>query len=192
MCAKERRSDAAARRVALLDAAAEVFIEQGVGAPLDEIADRAGVGRATFYRNFADRGELMLALLEREHARLEELVREEPLEKALMAVIDAIASGLVDNPALADFWRALPGNREEFAIARARFARLVTPGLEKAIADKQVRPDLGPEDILIVSGMLGAILRGHDRAERRRIRQRVQGLLLHGLLPRPALGHPKR
>src|SRR5215472_7903830 len=53
------RADARDNRRRLLDAARDVFIELGPGAPLDEIARRAGTGIATLYRRFPDRQALM-------------------------------------------------------------------------------------------------------------------------------------
>jgi AcrR family transcriptional regulator len=53
------RADAQDNRLRLLSAARDVFIEQGPGAPLDEIARRAGTGIATLYRRFPDRATLM-------------------------------------------------------------------------------------------------------------------------------------
>lgn len=47
---------------ALLDAAAEVFVESGVDAPVREIAARAGVGMGTVYRHFPTRPELVVAV----------------------------------------------------------------------------------------------------------------------------------
>ncbi|KAK0338639.1 hypothetical protein LTR94_037771, partial [Friedmanniomyces endolithicus] len=44
-------------------AAREVLSEHGLDAPLELIAERAGVGRGTLYRHFADRTELALAVL---------------------------------------------------------------------------------------------------------------------------------
>jgi AcrR family transcriptional regulator len=57
------RVDAERNRVALLAAAREVFAEQGLEAPLEEIALRAGVGIATLYRRFPTRGQLVAAAL---------------------------------------------------------------------------------------------------------------------------------
>jgi AcrR family transcriptional regulator len=56
------RKDAERNRALLLVAAGEVFEEQGVNAPLEEIARRAGVGIATLYRRFPTREELIEAL----------------------------------------------------------------------------------------------------------------------------------
>ncbi|GAA2528888.1 TetR/AcrR family transcriptional regulator [Winogradskya humida] len=53
------RADAERNRVALLEAAREVFSEHGLDAPLDDIAKRAGVGSATLYRRFPNRQELI-------------------------------------------------------------------------------------------------------------------------------------
>ena len=52
------RADASRNRERIVTAAREAFVERGPDIPLDEIARRAGVGNATLYRNFADRGAL--------------------------------------------------------------------------------------------------------------------------------------
>jgi AcrR family transcriptional regulator len=57
------RADAERNRAALLDAAREVFAEQGLEAPLEEIALRAGVGIGTLYRRFPTRTQLVAAAL---------------------------------------------------------------------------------------------------------------------------------
>jgi len=57
------RVDAERNRAALLNAAQKVFAEQGLEAPLEEIAVRAGVGIATLYRRFPTRGQLVAAAL---------------------------------------------------------------------------------------------------------------------------------
>src|SRR6266513_4061814 len=57
------RADARRNREQLLAAARDVFVEQGPGAPLDEIARRANVGIATLYRRFPDRESLMRTVL---------------------------------------------------------------------------------------------------------------------------------
>jgi AcrR family transcriptional regulator len=57
------RADAARNRDAIIAAARAVFAESGLGAPLDEIARRAGVGNATLYRRFPTREELVQAAL---------------------------------------------------------------------------------------------------------------------------------
>ncbi|MFI6901779.1 TetR/AcrR family transcriptional regulator [Nonomuraea sp. NPDC050394] len=54
------RVDARRNREQIISAAREVFLEQGIHAPLEEVARRAGVGIATLYRRFPDRHTLVL------------------------------------------------------------------------------------------------------------------------------------
>ena len=56
------RADARRNYEALLTAAHELFLEQGIEAPLDEVARRAGVGAGTLYRHFPSRQDLVAAV----------------------------------------------------------------------------------------------------------------------------------
>ncbi|WP_312467360.1 MULTISPECIES: TetR family transcriptional regulator [Pseudescherichia] len=55
------RADAQRNRERILAAAETVFLEQGAGASLEEVARRAGVGIGTLYRRFPSREELLAA-----------------------------------------------------------------------------------------------------------------------------------
>jgi len=81
------RADARRNRDAILRAARETFEAEGVFAPLDGIALRAGVGNATLYRNFPTRNDLLAAVMEefigRALADGEELARTRPAREAL-------------------------------------------------------------------------------------------------------------
>lgn len=66
-----RRADAERNRTKILAAAREAYAEQGLGASLDGIARRAGVGPGTLYRHFAGRDEVVAAILEDEMVDLE-------------------------------------------------------------------------------------------------------------------------
>ncbi|MDX6450278.1 MAG: hypothetical protein QOH16_327 [Gaiellaceae bacterium] len=65
------RADAQRNLVRVLDAAREVFAEQGVDAPVTEIADRAGVGVGTIFRRFPTKDDLLVAVVEQ---RTEQLI----------------------------------------------------------------------------------------------------------------------
>jgi AcrR family transcriptional regulator len=56
----ELRADAERNRRRIVDAAKAVFGEQGLDAPLDEVARRAGVGIATLYRRYPTREALVV------------------------------------------------------------------------------------------------------------------------------------
>ncbi|ODR07267.1 hypothetical protein BHQ21_09425 [Mycobacterium sherrisii] len=58
------RKDVQRNRQRLVAAAREAFNEQGPGTSLEEIARRAGVGATTLYRHFADKDDLVIAVLD--------------------------------------------------------------------------------------------------------------------------------
>jgi AcrR family transcriptional regulator len=77
------RADARANRARLIAAARAVFRERGPDAEMKEIAERAGLGVGTIYRNFPTKDDLIVALVT-------EMVSE------IRAVIEAAA--LIDDP----------------------------------------------------------------------------------------------
>ena len=64
------RADAQRNLVRVLDAAREVFAEQGIEAPVTDIADRAGVGVGTIFRRFPTKDDLVVAVVEQRTAQL--------------------------------------------------------------------------------------------------------------------------
>jgi AcrR family transcriptional regulator len=87
--ARTARRDATRERV--LDAAREVFAEKGVfGGSVEEIVERAGFTRGALYSNFADKDDVLRALVEREQSRL-----LEHLDASLDGV-DAALEGALD------------------------------------------------------------------------------------------------
>ncbi|MEM9033729.1 MAG: TetR/AcrR family transcriptional regulator [Actinomycetota bacterium] len=57
-----KRADARRNEATLLAAAARVFVANGVGAPIRQIAEEAGVGVGTVYRHFPSRADLVIAV----------------------------------------------------------------------------------------------------------------------------------
>ena len=62
-CSRPLRADARKNRARLLAAAEEVFAEQGVSVPIDDVAQRAGVGVGTLYRHFPTKEALFVAVV---------------------------------------------------------------------------------------------------------------------------------
>jgi len=99
--ARTARRDATRERV--LDAAREAFAEKGVfGGSVEEICERAGFTRGAFYSNFADKDDVLRALVEREQSSLlahldaslasvDEAIEAAPdLESVLHSIVDRI------------------------------------------------------------------------------------------------------
>jgi len=57
------RADARRNQEQVLQAARDLFVERGLGCPLEDVARRAGVGIGTLYRRFGDRDGLVKAVL---------------------------------------------------------------------------------------------------------------------------------
>lgn len=58
----QRRSDARRNHERIIAAAIEVFAEKGLDASVPDVAARAGVGKATVYRNYPTKAELVAAV----------------------------------------------------------------------------------------------------------------------------------
>src|SRR5689334_19509381 len=83
-------------RERLLDAAEELFYADGIRAVgLERILTVSGVGRASFYRHFAGKEELVVAVLRRRDERWRQWLAERVAELGghPLAVFDVIAEG---------------------------------------------------------------------------------------------------
>jgi AcrR family transcriptional regulator len=132
-------------RQRVLDAAREVFAERGViGGTVEDICERAGFTRGAFYSNFADKDDVLQALIAREHARL-----VEHLDAGFARLAEALGDGTVEGggPAIAGV--ALPsGTGGEPAASPARSAgpgdadgadEIARGALMAAVADRLLR-----------------------------------------------------
>ena len=148
------RVDAERNRVALLTAAREVFAEQGLEAPLEEIALRAGVGIATLYRRFPTRGQLVAAALVDKIAQYAEAAEQalaipDPWA-GFASFVERICELQADDRGLSDLLSmTLPTDdriEQLRKIANQRVARLVA----RAKATGQLRQEFVAEDLLVL------------------------------------------
>jgi AcrR family transcriptional regulator len=101
-----KRADARRNQETLLDAAARVFVADGVEAPIRRIATEAGVGTATIYRHFPTRADLIIAVYQHQVEGLAEagpalLASSASPYDALRAWIDRFVDFLVTKHGLA-------------------------------------------------------------------------------------------
>jgi AcrR family transcriptional regulator len=153
------RADARANRESLLVAAAALFAERGVEVSYEEIAERAGVGRATLYRHFPTKDLLLAGLLDRLMEELEAVSRQ----------VDSRPDGLFDLFAFCvqvkD--RHLPivdlvsqaATDEQLQASRKRFVQLLSEPLAQAQAAGLVREELTVNDVRLLLVMLSSLTR---------------------------------
>lgn len=153
------RRDALERRRRLVDAAIAVFTEEGITVPLERVAERANVGRATLYRNFPDRTALLLAVfakgLERLRRRVEPLAAE---RDGFFSMLDALADFAIRAAPLTDALRRgglTPDQRESL---HGDLKILFAPFIARAHAEGLIRPDLTVEDAPLITRLIGESL----------------------------------
>ncbi|MFC1414088.1 TetR/AcrR family transcriptional regulator [Streptacidiphilus sp. N1-12] len=172
------RSDARENRARILDAAREALAADG-STSMNQIAQRAGVGPGTLYRNFPTREALLLAVYQDEVARIigtvpDLLGRMPPLE-ALRHWTTDLVEAMRRKHGLGD---ALgPGahqaiNEQSYGPVVAAITQLLDAGKK----DASIREDADPGDFLQLSGALWrAPSTPEDRAPR------MLALILDGL-----------
>ena len=181
------RIDAAARREQILDAAEVVYSEHGMTVPLELVVQQARIGRATLYRNFPDRADLIQALLGRSLQALQDEANGlADRNDALFVLLERMANNIAQSAPLVDYWRAVEPSNELIGLARQRMAQIFKHPLQRAIQAGLCRADLQLLDLPLIAGMLGAALRGTSPAERRVLAERALDLLRTGL-SRPSL-----
>jgi AcrR family transcriptional regulator len=146
------RADARRNRDQLLAAARDMFVENGLDAPLDDIARRAGVGIATLYRRFPDRSALQRAVaidvLRRIGNEAAAALDEEPdafsaLARYMHRALDARVAAVM--PALGP--SMTPLDDTEFLAARDAAVEPVEQMIARAQADGTLRRDVTFGDI---------------------------------------------
>jgi AcrR family transcriptional regulator len=101
-----RRSDARRNHERIIIAALEVFSERGLEATMPDVAKRAGVGKATVYRSYATKAELIAAVADYQMRWMEDRVAaalEDPDPyAALRSFFGDLAERLCGDRVLAD------------------------------------------------------------------------------------------
>ncbi|MEV4759717.1 helix-turn-helix domain-containing protein [Micromonospora sp. NPDC049559] len=164
-----RRADALRNHGRVLAAARELFAERGLEVTVPEVAARAGVGRATVYRSYPTKDELVLAVARENFGELEARTQ------AALAADDAYRAFADYVPDLFDRLSRDRGLAAVLLEARlvpaARIVELIGRLVEAAKGSGLVRPDAGVLDVRVVlCGVLRQliVLDEHDPAVWRR------------------------
>lgn len=181
-----RRTDARENREKILRVAEQAFREGSEVVPLEEIARRAGLGRATVYRHFPDRRALGFAVTERKLRAVIELVeRRSARDDQFREILTTILTEQIAHRPLVRFFRELP---EPYRHREADgLVALLTPPLRRAQAAGLVRPQLEPEDLLLVFAMVEAALQtAADRNTTTDSAKRLIEVIVDGFMTGPS------
>jgi AcrR family transcriptional regulator len=144
------RADAVRNRERILVAAQHVFSEHGLDASVADVAREAGVGKATIFRSYPTKDDLIAAIACDRVRWVEDLVTEALEQPDAWAAFRALLADLAHQHATdLTHLEALARNTDAPQLAAARnatnaaFRRL----MKKAKEQGAMRPDAKPEDI---------------------------------------------
>jgi len=180
---RPQRADARANRDKLVAAARELFTERGTSAPLEDIAERAGVGIGTLYRHFPTRKALLEAVyvdeveaMAQSAADLAGLPPWEALSQWLHRYVGFAATKRALNEALME----TDPNSDVLLTCRTAITTAGTTLVERAQQAGIVRPDAQFVDVVRMVGAI-ALVPTEDDAQK----QRLLDLALDGLRYQP-------
>jgi AcrR family transcriptional regulator len=188
------RADAERNRAAILAVARDVFAEQGLEAPLEAIAARAGVGIATLYRRFPTREKLVAAAL------LEKIALYAEAARQALAVPDPWAgfAGFVQricelqahDRGLGDLLSMTLPADEQIERLRTKANGDVITLIERAKASGTLRDDFAGEDLLLLLIATAAVMQV-TRADAPDAWRRFVALALDGFRSQHPLSLPE-
>jgi AcrR family transcriptional regulator len=167
-----REAGARRTRTALLQAAADVFVERGVQAPIRDIAGRAGVGVGTVYRHFPDRAELVIAVYRHQidecTALAGELADSPEPRRALETWIGAFVEFLVTKHGLGV---ALQSDEAGFQSLHALMLDKLVPAcgllVDAAVSRGELDPGVTAYSLMRAVGNLCILGPGYEREDAR-------------------------
>jgi AcrR family transcriptional regulator len=188
------RADAMRNRERLLDAAAEMFVERGLDVSVGEVAQRAGVGRATVFRNFPTKQELIAAVVgKRIHEGVtvgrELLASGDPAEGVFAFIAELVGRRQVDRAlfeAVADEFLA----RAEIRAAVAQILTVLDELLDAGKLAGTVRPEIGALDVMMLVKGVCAVVSSLGEQGSETVERHVD--LVCAAISTPAHAHPLR
>src|SRR6201991_866777 len=143
------RADARRNRDKILAAAVRMFAEEGLDAHLERIAEEAGVGSATLYRNFPTREALIEAVYRNEVAQLCDavpgLLAAKPPFEALRAWTRLFLDYVTTKYGMIDALRAIAATgNSPYGQSRDMIRAAITALMDPCVAAGAIRTDISP------------------------------------------------
>lgn len=177
-----RQKVAQQNREELLQAASNIIRIHGINAPLQLIIDQAQVGRATFYRNFTDRRELVIALMEQALDRLENKIqRFSAFDDGFILLLQDHIHNLPYLAALMEYWRVIGHDDPILKHIYQRRDQMMQPLIDQSIATGHCRADFTAQDYSMVTSILRASLQSPIDLDQEKRAKRAIELLLNGI-----------
>ncbi|MYT33924.1 TetR/AcrR family transcriptional regulator [Streptomyces sp. MspMP-M5] len=166
-------------REALLEAAAAAFVEQGVQAPIRDIAGRAGVGLGTVYRHFPTRADLVTAVYRHqidECAALAPKLLRDPIPPAVALTrwIDSFVEFLVTKHGLGAALRSEDSSLQNLhTLMLDTLVPACATLIDAGVAAGELDPDVTAYTLMRAVGNLCILGGDYDRTDAQRMVARL-------------------
>src|SRR5688572_7722813 len=192
-CGRGMRADAERNRERVLDAAREVFAEQGLDASTNEVARRAGVGIATLFRRFPTREELVEAVfagkMSAYTAAIEDALADPDPWHGFCGYIERVCRMQADDRGFADVLTMTFPTAKGLEEERNRAGHALTELLERAKATGRLRADFAHQDVPLIlmanAGVVTATRHAAPDAWRRLVGYLIQAFAAEAAQPLP-------
>lgn len=154
---RRTRSDALQNRERLLEVAAQAFAEQGLDTSPAAIAKQAGVGVGTLYRHFPTREVLIDAAYRRQLTQVcekaNDLLTQYPAAEATRMWMEHFIHYATAKSGMSEALNAvIASGIDPYSDSRALLTDAVATLLAAGARDGSLRPDVAPDDVLLLMG----------------------------------------
>lgn len=198
-CEHALRVDAERNRTRVLVAAREVFAEQGLQAPMTEIARRAGVGVATLFRRFPTREDLITATFAQKMAayarEIDDALADPDPWHGFCSYVERVCAMQAEDRGFTDVLTMTFPAAKEFEAERDRAAAGFAELIERAKASGRLREDFVHQDLVVVlmanAGVVAATADAAPDAWRRLVGYLLQAFESDAAAPLPEPPAPR-
>lgn len=157
------RADARRNRERIIDAAREVFAQEGDGAQMDDVARRAGVGIGTVYRHFPTKDVLLGEIMRAKFRHHVEVARRWDATGGGWSALEGFLREIVAQMRSDATQHRLMWIDDAAALAHAEPDRLELVAVVGAIIERakvagEVRPDLDVDDMPALMCAIGSVM----------------------------------
>ena len=187
------RSHARDNRARILDAARAVFGEEGLSAPMREVARHAGVGPATLYRHFPTKQALIAETFAEQrracHAAVRDALTDPDPWHGFRSLIERICELHAHSRGFADAFTTAFPEAMDFAADRERILRAIGELARRAQGTGQLRPGFVIDDLVLML-MAHRGLQDTPRAARVTASRRFAAYVIEAFRAAPETGAP--
>jgi AcrR family transcriptional regulator len=176
----------------------EVFAEQGLGAPMNEIARRAGVGIATLHRRFPTREDLIAATfavkMKTYVEAIDDALQDPDPWRGFCGYIDRVCEMQASDRGFTHVLTLTFPTAKAFEADRNRSYQGCIELIARAKETGRLRPDFSPEDLILLlmanAGVISATGESAPGAWRRLVAYMVQAFSADHTEPLPPAPTP--